>query len=280
MRARLACADFTFPLLEHHASLQLIQLMGFRGVDIGLFEGRSHIQPSGEFADPVASGQRLERRLSNLGLEVADIFLQLDLDFVPFAINQPDDTRRLHAREQFLRALDYAAACGSRHVTALPGVRFPEESYRDSLDRAKEELAWRVERAQRLRLEFSVEPHVGSIVDTPHKARALARGVDGLTLTLDYTHFTRHGVPDEEIEPLVEHASHFHFRGARQDRLQASMAENTIDYKRVLTRMEEVGYPGWHAVEYVWSDWEHCNECDNVSETIILRDLIRRHCTR
>ena len=197
-----------------------------------------------------------------------------------FAINQPDDTRRRHAREQFLRALDYAAACGSRHVTTLPGVRFPEESHRDSLDRVKEELAWRVERAQRLRLEFSVEAHVGSIVDTPRKARALARGVDGLTLTLDYTHFTRQGVSDEEIEPLVEHASHFHFRGARQDRLQASMAENTIDYERVLTRMEEVGYPGWHAVEYVWSDWEHCNECDNVSETIILRDLIRRHCTQ
>ena len=58
------------------------------------------------------------------------------------------------------------------------------------------------------------------------------------------------------------------------------MAENTIDYERVRTRMEEVGYPGWHVVEYVWSDWERCNECDNVFETIILRDLIRRHFTR
>ena len=44
--------------------------------------------------------------------------------------------------------------------------------------------------------------------------------------------------------------------------------------------MEEVGYPGWHVVEYVWSDWEHCSECGNVFETIILRDLIRRHFTR
>ena len=58
------------------------------------------------------------------------------------------------------------------------------------------------------------------------------------------------------------------------------MAENTIDYERVPTRMGEIGYPGWHAVEDVWCDGMHCNECDNLSETILLRNLIRKHCTR
>ena len=33
---------------------------------------------------------------------------------------------------------------------------------------------------------------------------------------------------------------------------------------------------GWIGVEYIWIDWEHCNESDNVSETIQLRDRLLR----
>ncbi|MEP0843201.1 MAG: hypothetical protein HRF43_10895, partial [Phycisphaerae bacterium] len=45
----LACADFTFPLLDHDRALDLIALLEFDGVDVGLFEGRSHLWPSREF---------------------------------------------------------------------------------------------------------------------------------------------------------------------------------------------------------------------------------------
>lgn len=278
MDPRLACADFTFPLLTHEASLNLIRLMDFEGVDVGLFEGRSHLQPSVEFRNPEQSGQALKRTLDDLGLRAADIFLQMDPDFVPWAINHPEAARRIRARDWFLRALDYAAACACRHVTILPGVHFAQEDHADSLHRTTEELAWRLERARQQAVVFSVEAHVGSIVPAPRSARALVQSVPGLTLTLDYTHFTRQGVPDAEIEPLVPYASHFHFRGACLNRLQASFGQNTIDYGRVLDVMARESYPGWHAVEYVWSDWEHCNECDNVSETILFRDFIRAHC--
>lgn len=99
--------------------------------------------------------------------------------------------------------------------------------------------------------------------------------VSGLTLTLDYTHFTRAGLPDKAAEPLIAHASHFHARGARKGRLQTSIQNNTIDYARVLRTMRKTGYHGYVGVEYVWIDWEHCNEVDNLSETIQLRDFLR-----
>ena len=50
MELQLACADFTFPLLAHDRVLDLIALLEFPGVNIGLFEGRSHLWPSREFA--------------------------------------------------------------------------------------------------------------------------------------------------------------------------------------------------------------------------------------
>ena len=274
---KLAGADFTFPLLAHDKALDLIAAIELDGVDIGLFEGRSHLWPSREFAELSAAADLLRRKLADRGLAPADVFLQLDPDFTPYAINQPDAARRGHAREQFSRTLEYAARLGSPHVTTLPGVYFEGvEAAGDSWSRSQEELAWRVEQAAAHGVVFGVEAHVGSLAPSPAEAERLVRGVPGLTLTLDYTHFTRLGMPDSQIEPLVQYATHFHVRGAREGRLQCNFPQNTIDYAGVLAAMRRCGYAGYLGIEYVWIDWEHCNECDNLAETIQFRDFLRK----
>lgn len=276
MNLKLACADFTFPLLPHDKVLDLIAALEFDGVDVGLFEGRSHLWPSKEFAAVEKSAGLLRRKLGDRGLKCADVFLQMNADFVPFAINHPEPDRRARARDWFLRTLDYANAAGSPHVTTLPGVYFDTEPKTDSWNRSQEEMAWRVERAKAAGVVFSIEAHVGSLAPDPAEAERLVTGVPGLTLTLDYTHFTRAGLPDADAEPLVKYASHFHVRGARTGRLQANFKDNTIDYAGVLRAMRAAGYRGYLGVEYVWIDWEHCNESDNLSETIQFRDFLRQ----
>lgn len=270
MKINLSCADFSFPLLSHDAVLQVIALLGLRGVDIGLFAGRSHLRPEVELRKPAKHGSALRRRLAGQGLVAADIFLQLHENFTDFAINHPDPKRRKFAREQFLRTLDYSAAAGSSHVTILPGVSF--ESRAKSLSRAAEELSWRVEQAAAMKLTVAVEPHLGSIADRPERALQLAAAVPGLGLTLDYAHFTRAGFPDRVIEPLTARATHFHARCARKGRLQSSFKHNLIDFSRALAALHHFNFRGWVALEYVWIDWEHCNEVDVLSETVQLRD--------
>jgi sugar phosphate isomerase/epimerase len=274
VKLRFACADFTFPLLPHDRVLDLIAMLEFDGVDIGLFESRSHFWPSQVFKAAAKTGAQLGRKLADRGLRCADVFLQTDPSFVPYAINHPEAARRRRARDWFLKTLDYALACGAKHATTLPGVYFDVEKPADSWERCCDELSWRVEQAEQHRIVFSIEAHVGSIVPKPKEALRLVNRVPGLTLTLDYTHFTRSGLPDSVIEPLVEHASHFHARCARKGRLQASFKQNTIDYTRVLRAMQKANYKGYVGVEYVWIDWEHCNEVDNLSETIQLREFL------
>ena len=275
MAHKFACADFTFPLLMHDQVLKLIAMLGFEGVDIGLFEERSHLWPSREFKDVAASARQLKTKLDDQGLRLADIFLQMDNDFRPFAVNHPEAARRQKARDCFLQTLDYAAQCDCQHITTLPGVHFEEEPYDASFARAVSELQWRADQARTVDIVFGVEAHVGSLVPDPVSAERLVQQAEGLTLTLDYTHFTRLGMPDSSVEPLVKYASHFHIRGARQGRLQESFARNSIDYERVYRAMKAAGYSGWIGIEYVWIDWEHCNECDNLSETIQFRDFFR-----
>ena len=275
MKLKLACADFTFPLLPHGKVLDRIAMLEFQGVDLGLFEGRSHLWPSREFRNPIRSGSVLGRALKGRGLKPADVFLQMAPDFHAYAINHPRPSRRLKARDWFERSLDYAGACGSRHVTVLPGVFFQDETRSASLARAVEELRWRVERSAAHGIVLGAEAHVGSLVPEPRGAENLVRQVPGLTLTLDYTHFTRSGLPDSAAAPLVPLASHFHARGARKGRLQTSFRDSTINYRRIVRALQRSDYRGWLGIEYVWIDWEHCNECDNLSETIRFRDFFR-----
>lgn len=274
MKLKLSCADFSFPLLPHAATLKVIALLGLRGADIGLFAGRSHLRPETELRNPARSGAFLCRRLTSEKLEAADIFLQLHESFTDYAVNHPDAARRKFARQQFLKTLDYAAAAGSKHITLLPGVVFKTESRAESLARAADELSWRVGQAAAMKLTIGVEPHVGSITDTPERAVQLAARVPGLGITLDYAHFTRVGIPDSRIEPLARRATHFHARCAQKGRLQSSFKENTIDFGHALKALNQHRFNGWIALEYVWIDWEHCNEVDVLSESIQLRDYL------
>lgn len=133
---RLACADFAFPLLAHDKVLQLIAMLELEGVDVGLFEERSHLWPSREFEDLDRSARRLRAALERHGLALADVFLQMAEDFTPFAINHPEPERRAHARDWFVKSLDYAAIAGAAHVTTLPGVAFPDQPAGDDWKRS------------------------------------------------------------------------------------------------------------------------------------------------
>jgi sugar phosphate isomerase/epimerase len=274
MNIPLACADFTFPLLPHDSVLDLIALLEVDGVDIGMFGGRSHLRPEKVIKNIAGTARELSMKVRDRGLEFADIFL-IPGEFEYLAPNHIDPKQRRKSRDLFLRILELTARCKARHMSALPGVPWKGESNLASLQRSSDELAWRLAQARPMGITFSVEPHLGSITPTPKDALKLVKMTDGLTLTLDYTHFTRIGLPDSAIEPLVKHASHFHVRGACKGRLQAPFKNNTVDYARVVKEMKKTKYKGYLGLEYVWIDWEHCNETDNLCETILFRDFLR-----
>ena len=269
---KFACADFTFPLLPHDHVLDLIVALGCTGVDIGLFHGRSHIRPEDVFDRVPHAAGNLNTALADRGLQAADIFLIMAQDFETAAANHPDAQVRAKSRDDFQRALEFTARANGRHMTVLPGIHFPSETEEDSMARCSEELAWRVAQGEAMGIVVAIEPHVGGIVSTPSGTLDLLQRTPGLTLTLDYCHFTYEGIPDLDIECLIPRASHFHARAGRPGRVQCVLKENTIDYQRVLQVMSQTGYDGYIGLEYVWMEWEPCDVVDNLSETILLRD--------
>lgn len=276
---KLACADASFPLLAHEQALELIRMFGLDGVDICIFADGTHVRPQEIRADVAGSTRILRNRLAACGLELSDLFLIPGATFAELAPNHHDARMRAEAAALFRDVLALATSLGVGGMTLLPGIAWPDETYEDSLNRSAAELAWRVEEGRAVGVGVSIEPHVGSIVDTPAKVMKLLQLCPGLELTLDYSHFVCRGVAEDEIEALIPYARHFHARGASNGHMQTTLRNNTIDYERIIDLALDRHYDGFICIEYGWlPDFEmyDMTNTDNVSETILLRDLVRR----
>ena len=273
---KLACADDTFRMLRpHRAALDLVASLGVEGVDLFLCGNRSIVRPEDVREDVAGAADRIREDLRATGLAVSDVFVIPWTDLETMAPNHPEPGERDRARGLFDDMLELTVRLEAPGLTILPGIHWPGESHDDSLSRATEELQRRAEQARREGLRFSIEPHVGSVAETPELALRLLEASPALEVTLDYSHFVRQGLPETAADVLAPRARHVHVRGASRDRIQTSLRDNEIDLERMIDALRSARYDGYLALEYVWLEWERCNECDNLSETILLRDRLR-----
>lgn len=271
---RLSCSDYTWPLLSHPNALDLIRALGCEGVDLGFMGRRSHVRPEDVHgAVPFAAGA-VRERVESRGLVVADVFAIPFTDFETMSANNPDPAQQSRSLEFFADAVDFAASVGSPGLTTLPGVLFPGDTFDDALARSAEGLQRRVELAAARGLATSVEPHTGSLIDTPEKTLALLDRVPGLQITLDYAHYVYGGVEQADIDPLLRHARHLQCRPGRPGGLQVPVSEDAIDWPSIVAQLNAAGYAGWLALEYTWQEWLGCNRVDTVAESALLRDVL------
>lgn len=255
--------------------LALLALLGFRNVDLGLFERSLDLRPAQLAADAKGFIKRLQSDLRATGLKVSDVFLQTGVEPASVAVNDPSSRLRARNRKLFLRALDLCSALDCTHLTGLPGVCHTGIMEADDLALAREEAAWRQQIAARAGVQYAIEAHIGSLCADIAGARSFIESAPGLTLTLDYGHFVAAGTPSSRVHPLLPLASHIHARAGRPDRLQATLSENKIDFSGMAHRLHQQKYRGFVAIEYVWTEWGQCNRVDNVSETLLLRKLLQ-----
>ena len=125
---RYSCADFAFPHLTHENSLKLIKMMGIDAVDIGLFQDRSHIQPSDQLDKPEEKGLLLKQKCADLGLAISDIFMQTSLDFGEVAISTAASPRGIRASgtpsisAASTQALTIGMICGNARPTSSQAI--------------------------------------------------------------------------------------------------------------------------------------------------------------
>lgn len=272
----LSCCDHSFPLLAHDDVCELVRMLGFPAINLALWSERAHLRPELIRADVAGWTARLDERIRGRGLAVADVFLISAGDYTAMAVNNPAPDERARGRELFEQMLGVAAALGAEGMTLLPGMEFDGVAHEQSLELAAEELAARVELGAAAGMRISVEPHVGGVAAAPDDVRRLLELTPGLELTLDYSHFAMQGIAAEQLDDVLDRVRHVHARGSRRERLQAAMAENEIDFARVVRVLAERGYAGRIAPEYLWiPEYDGYHDLDTLAETILMRDLLR-----
>jgi sugar phosphate isomerase/epimerase len=279
---KLASADFSWPGLPIGSVYDLIAALDLEGATLAFFGGFTERTPQMIAEEPEGWAQRIGDELQERGLSPADAFFVPNADLAGMAVNHPDPREREAGDALFEPFCRFAAAIGTTGVTILPGLTFAGESGVTALQRSAEQLKPRFETARKHGLALSVEPHIvstqpfrGSVADTPAKVEELLDLVPGLELTLDYGHFNVQGIPDREVERLIDHARHMHLRGGAPGLVQTKFEDNVTDFGRVIDLLDARDYSGWLEIEYVHDERPGCSDCDCIQEIRKFRDFVR-----
>lgn len=274
MSLNLSCNDYAWPALGHRTVLAVIRDLGFAGVDIGLFAEATHVTLSSVLEAPEQRAEQLRSDVDDAGLRIADVFLtsSLEIDRLTPTSRISDDVEQL--RNIFRATVDFASAVGAPGVTLLPGVIAAGQTEDEAIALAAEGLAPLVEIGAGRNLGVSIEPHVGSCVETPEATAQLLERCPGLTVTLDPSHFAFLGCSTERMTMLAADTRHVQVRPARTGVMQCKVPDNQVDLPLLVQSLRDAGYAGWYASEFVWMDKWGCDEVDNTAESKRLRELL------
>lgn len=265
---KLACTSWSFPALTLPEVAGVARVLGLDAVDVGVFY-TSSLDRARLVEAPEEYGAQLQ-----LDLPISNVYYLFGTDIEERNLADPASLEANTA--DFKQVLRFCQAAHILSVMLLPGVLNPGQSRNDALETSAAALQTLVALATQAGVTLVVEPHVHSFLESPALTLALLERVPGLQLALDYAHFVCLGYRQEEIDVLAPFAGHVHLRQARSGVLQAKLAQGTINFPAVLATLRAGGYSGYLALEYVHQDYMNTLHDDVLTETVQLRDLVRR----
>ena len=91
-------------------------------------------------------------------------------------------------------------------------------------------------------VRLAVRTQRGTMADDPQGAAELCKHVPGLGLSLDPAEFVVGGSRIEAWDPVYEKVFHVQLRDATPQEIQVPLGLGEVDYARVVTSLEKVGY--------------------------------------
>jgi sugar phosphate isomerase/epimerase len=225
----------------------------------------------------ILTGSKTEvERVRALGLKHPSIHWTFGTaSFYP-VLNDPDPAVREANREQIKRLAEFCHASGIDAMLVLPGMVLPGQSEQDLWKCALDAFREFHEIGKQAGVGLMFESHVGSAFETPTATKRIAQEVPGVGIALDYTHFVCQGYTVTDIEPLIPYSTHVHMRQAKPGLLQTKLEDGTIHFPMMLEKLRQSGFDGYLSVEYVHQNYIGADNVDVLTESVKMRDLIRR----
>ncbi len=265
---KLSVSTWSFTHLSLTEAGAVAHTLGFDAIDLGYFFAPALDKPRLLNA-PEAYGAEIAQAMP---LPIANLFHLFGEDLMDRNLAGPVDPQNL---SDIKAALAFAKAAGAPSVFILPGMINPEQSRSQALATSAEVLKPMVEAGAEAGVDVLIEPHTGSILNSPALTRELVDAVPGLKIVLDPSHFVAMGFRQEEIDPLANIAGHVHVRQARPGVIQTKMEEGILDFPGFFGALKGVGYDGWVTSEYEHEAGTPSQYDDVLSETVKMRNCFR-----
>lgn len=267
---KTSITSWSFPACNLKEAWDISQALGINHMDIGLLHGAT-LERDKILHDPIANANELMKT----GLKASNLYWLFGQNPAEREISEGAYLEQ--NLTDFEQVCQFAAKLGIPTLFLLPGVPRPNVSSELLFEQSAQSLRELLAIALSHNVTLTVEPHIGGILSSPDLAMAMLRAVPGLKLTLDYAHFICMGYSQEQIDPLAAHAAHIHLRQARPGALQAKFNEGTISFGAMIETLRDVNYDGFISIEYVHQAYMNTVFDDVLTETIIMRDLLRTY---
>ncbi|MCJ7737893.1 MAG: sugar phosphate isomerase/epimerase, partial [Anaerolineae bacterium] len=184
-------------------------------------------------------------------------------------LDDPDPAAFAQHRREVDALLDLAVRVDCANITVQPGRPIDGYEIEALIALTEQRLAQLGPVAQARGVTLSVEGHQGSLLEDPARAVTMMEALwPAVGFTYDPSHWAMQCIPLAETAALLSYTYHVHVRNAASHRMQASMAEGTVDFLWLVEALAASGYAGAVTIEYF-------NGFDpDFVETLALRDTL------
>ena len=243
---KLGFSTWGMPAVPIDAIVRHLSGLGFDGVELTVLSHHTTALES------LSSDER--RRILNLLRQH-----NLQLPAIAGHVSLMDEDSANHAanlqrlKQTIDLAIDWAAPDGPPVIdTTAGGV---PEDWDSKLDLLVERIQEAAQYAESQGVTIAIEPHVGSIIDTPDRMTEVIRrvGSEAVAVNFDISHFNVMGIGIEEsvskLAPLARHTHVKDERGIVPDFEFLVPGEGEFDYVAYLKSMRRHGYTGFITAE-------------------------------
>ncbi len=268
---KLAGAAWSFVGATLPESAAIWQALGIEAMDLiavpgGLLDSRAiERDPEGQ-----------ARRVTGAGLPLSNLLYIFGDGFDDRPVNSADENVRAANRETFKQVLRFCKAAHIPSVLGLPGVDQAGVTHEEAVELSAAAMNELAALAAAEDVLFLFEPHVESVLESPFDTLTFLQQNPALKIVLDYSHFMAQGYDPGTVDPLGPYAGHVHLRHACNGKLQARWADGDLDLHAVVEVLDAADYNGYLTLEYEHDPWMDCDQVDVMTESIKMRDEMRR----
>jgi sugar phosphate isomerase/epimerase len=218
----LICASTAcFPELSFAEAIDRLVDLEFANVEVALHERLNQLKPSQVAAD-LEHAIHVCRDTHRLGVSAYEVEIEA-------------------TGEEYYE--QFRACCRLAKATKVVTLTVPSAELGTPFNEEVERLRKLVSLAALEGVRVGMRSQAGRLSGDPDTVTVLCNNVDGLGLTLDPSHYIcrPEGKP-VKYDKLIKYVYHVHLRDTRKDQLQVRIGQGLIEYGKVISQLENVGY--------------------------------------